>query len=71
MELDRTEIFSEVKLWPHIRVSANGEPPALVEVRLNKALGAAQKYSLVANSVKSMVIIEPEIEIVEKTVAFE
>lgn len=65
VELDRTEIFSEVKLWPRIQVAANGEKQAKVEVRLNKALAAAQKYSLVANSVKSAVIVEPQIEIVE------
>lgn len=65
VELDRTEIFSEVKLWPRIQVAANGEKQAKVEARLQKALQAAQKYSLVANSVKSTVLIEPEIEIVE------
>ena len=71
IELDRTEIFSEVKLWPRIRVAANGEKQAKVEARLTKALAAAQKYSLVANSVKSAVIVEPEIEIVDKTLARE
>ena len=71
VELDRTEIFSEVKLWPRIQVAANGEAPAKVKARLAKALGAAQKYSLVANSVKSAVIIEPQLDIVEKTVARE
>jgi organic hydroperoxide reductase OsmC/OhrA len=71
VELDRTEIFSEVKLQPRIRVAANGEPPAIVEARINKALAAAQKYSLVANSVKSAVIVEPQIEIVDKTLALE
>ena len=65
VELYRTEIFSEVKLWPRIRVAANGEQRAKVEARLAKALAAAQKYSLVANSVKSAVnIVEPQIEIV-------
>jgi organic hydroperoxide reductase OsmC/OhrA len=64
VELDRTEIFSEVKLWPHIRIAANGEPRSKIETRFNKAMAAAQKYSLVANSVKSAVIVEPEIEIV-------
>jgi len=63
IELDRTEIFSEVCLWPHIRVGANGEDPAVVESRIQRALRAARKYSLVANSVKSEVIIEPIIEI--------
>jgi hypothetical protein len=36
----------------------------VVEGRVRRALQAAQKYSLVANSVKSEVIIEPAIEIV-------
>jgi organic hydroperoxide reductase OsmC/OhrA len=65
IELDRTEIFTEVKLWPHIRVAANGEKPAVVETRLKKGLQSAQKYSLVANSVKSDIIVEPTIEIIE------
>ena len=64
VELDRTEIFSEVKLWPRIEIKANGEEPQKVEVRFNKALRAARKYSLLANSVKSDVIIEPELEII-------
>jgi len=65
IELDRTEIFTEVKLWPHIRVAGNGEKPAVVEARIKKALQSAQKYSLVANSVKSDIVIEPTIEIIE------
>lgn len=64
IKLDRTEIFSEVKLWPHIQIAANDARPAVVEARINKALQAALKYSLVANSVKSAVIIEPDIEII-------
>jgi organic hydroperoxide reductase OsmC/OhrA len=64
IELDRTEIFTEVRLQPQIRIAANGEPPAKVEARIDKALAAAQKYSLVANSVKSAVIIDPQFEIV-------
>jgi organic hydroperoxide reductase OsmC/OhrA len=63
IELDRTEIFTDVRLWPHIRVNANGDEPAVVESRIQRALRAARKYSLVANSVKSEVIIEPTIEI--------
>ena len=64
VELDRTEIFSKVKLWPRIQVAANGEKQAAVETRVKKAMKAAEKYSLVANSVKADVHIEPEIEIV-------
>ena len=63
IELDRTEIFTDVRLWPHIRVGANGEDKAVVESRIQRALRAARKYSLVANSVKSEVVIEPTVEI--------
>jgi organic hydroperoxide reductase OsmC/OhrA len=63
IELDRTEIFTDLRLWPRIRVGANGEEIAKVESRIQRALRAARKYSLVANSVKSEVIIEPTIEI--------
>ncbi|MGW8319905.1 MAG: OsmC family protein [Candidatus Promineifilaceae bacterium] len=63
IELDRTEIFTDVQLWPHIRVGANGEEKAIVESRIQRALRAARKYSLVANSIKSKLIIEPTIEI--------
>ena len=63
VELDRTEVFSEVMLWPRIKVAAGEEDQAAVERRVNKALRAAQKYSLVANSVKSTVRVEPQVEI--------
>lgn len=64
IELDRTEIFTEIRLWPHILVAANGDKPEVVAARIKKALQSAQKYSLVANSVKSNVIIEPTIEVI-------
>jgi organic hydroperoxide reductase OsmC/OhrA len=64
IELDRTEIFTELRLWPQIRVTAAGEDPSAVESRTRRALLAARKYSLVANSVKSNISIEPRIEIV-------
>ncbi len=64
IELDRTEIFTEVKLWPHICVAANGARPEVVKRRIEKALQSAQKYSLVANSVKSDIVLEPTIEVV-------
>jgi organic hydroperoxide reductase OsmC/OhrA len=64
VELDRTEIFTHLRLWPIIRIAANGEEPTLVEARTQRALQSAQKYSLVANSVKSEIIIDPQIEIV-------
>jgi uncharacterized OsmC-like protein len=65
IELDRTEIFTHLRFWPKIRIAAGGEDPQAVEARCRRALAAAQKYSLVANSVKSEIIIEPEIVIGE------
>lgn len=64
IELDRTEVFTHLRLWPNIRIAANDEDPAKVEARAHKALRTAQKYSLVANSVKSELTIEPTLEIV-------
>jgi organic hydroperoxide reductase OsmC/OhrA len=65
IELDRTEIFSRLSFHPVIRVSADGEPRPVVEARVRKALQAAQKYSLVANSVKSEIVMEPEVVVEE------
>jgi organic hydroperoxide reductase OsmC/OhrA len=64
IELDHTETFTSMRLQPVIRISAQGEPTAVIEGRARRALQAAQKYSLVANSVKSEIMIEPHIEIV-------
>jgi len=64
IELDRTETFTHLRFWPIIRISAGDEDPKAVEARVKRALQAARKYSLVANSVKSEVIIEPQIEVV-------
>jgi len=64
IELDRTEIFTHLRFWPVIRIAAGEEDPKVVEARTRRALQSAQKYSLVANSVKSEIIIEPLIEIV-------
>lgn len=58
IELDRTEIFTRVTLWPKIKVRNTDEK------RVRRALQSATKYSLVANSIKSEVIVEPEITIV-------
>ena len=63
IELDRTETFTHVRLWPEIRIAAGVEQPAAVERRARRALQSAQKYSLVANSIKSEIIIEPTIEV--------
>ena len=63
IELDRTEIFTHLRLWPQIKIAAGAEDRSVVEARTRRALQAAQKYSLVANSIKSQISIEPEIEI--------
>jgi organic hydroperoxide reductase OsmC/OhrA len=63
IELDRTEIFTRLVLRPKIVVRADGQETATVEKRVRRALGSAQKYSLVANSVKSEIIVEPEVNI--------
>jgi organic hydroperoxide reductase OsmC/OhrA len=61
IELDRTEIFTRVVLKPRIIVGAENAAREAMEKRVLRALTSAQKYSLVANSVKSEVIIEPDI----------
>ena len=63
IELDRTEIFSRLLFRPKISVAANNESPQAVEAKVLRALKAAQKYSLVANSVKSEIVVEPEVVI--------
>jgi organic hydroperoxide reductase OsmC/OhrA len=65
IELDRTEIFTHLRFWPQIKISAGTEDRSAVEGRTRRALQAAQKYSLVANSVKSQIIVEPTIEITD------
>ncbi|MCX5884459.1 MAG: OsmC family protein [Proteobacteria bacterium] len=55
--LDKTSIFNKVVLRPTIVVKG-----AKME-QLNKALTLARKYSLVAESIKGDVIIQPEIRI--------
>jgi len=64
IELDRTEIFTHLRFWPVIRIESGDETPNAVKARVRRALQSAQKYSLVANSVKSEIIIEPDVEIV-------
>jgi organic hydroperoxide reductase OsmC/OhrA len=61
VELDRTEIFTRLLFRPVIHVAAGTEAKDAVEARTRRALAAAEKYSLVANSVKSEIVIEPEI----------
>lgn len=64
IELDRTEIFTHLRFWPVIRIAAGNEDAEVVRSRTKRALQSAQKYSLVANSVKSEIMIEPQIEII-------
>jgi organic hydroperoxide reductase OsmC/OhrA len=61
--LDRTEIFTRVVLRPKIVVRAGDEERGASEKRVYRALESAQKYSLVANSIKSEVEVEPTIEV--------
>lgn len=64
VELDRTETFTRLRFWPAIRVAAGDEAAEVVHVRTERALHSARKYSLIANSVKSEIIIEPQIDII-------
>ena len=64
IQLDRTELFTHLRFWPIIRIAAGDEDPELLRRRIERALKSAQKYSLVANSLKSEIIIEPKIEVV-------
>jgi uncharacterized OsmC-like protein len=63
IELDRTEIFTRVVLRPQIAVRADAAEIEGTRKRVQRALDSAVKYSLVANSMKSEIAIEPEIEI--------
>ena len=61
IEFDRTETFTRVILKPRIVVRAGNETAEAVEKRVRRALESAQKFSLVANSLKSTVLIEPDV----------
>ncbi len=54
--LDRTSEFEQTVLRPRIKVKAESLG------RVQKALDWARKYSLIANSIKPPVLIEPTIE---------
>ncbi len=54
--LDRTSMFTQTILRPKIKVKAESV------ARVGKALEWARKYSLIANSIKPSVIVEPKIE---------
>ncbi len=64
IELNRTEIFATVKLRPRIVLRAQNQERPSVERQARRALESAQKYSLVANSIKSQVQVDPVIEFV-------
>jgi organic hydroperoxide reductase OsmC/OhrA len=64
IELDRTEIFTQVTLRPRIVVRTDAAGGEGTLKRLQRALDSAVKYSLVANSIKSKIILEPKIETV-------
>jgi organic hydroperoxide reductase OsmC/OhrA len=63
IEIDRTETFTHVRLWPKVRIAAGDEKAEKVNSRVRRALQSAMKYSLVANSVKSEIILEPDIQV--------
>ena len=65
IELDRTELFTRLLFRPVIRVACGTEAKDAVESRVRRALAAAGKYSLVANSVRSEIVIEPQIVVQE------
>ena len=69
IELDRTEIFTRLCFRPVIRVACDPGQRELIEARTRRALQAAQKYSLVANSVKSELVMDPEIMVTEGVAA--
>ena len=56
--LDRTSIFKKMVLRPKITVR-NG-----MESQVRRALKLAEKYSLVAQSIKAELVIEPEIRVI-------
>jgi organic hydroperoxide reductase OsmC/OhrA len=64
VELDRTEIFTRLHFRPVIRIARGSESKEAIQTRTLRALEAAQKYSLVANSVKSEIVMEPDISVV-------
>jgi organic hydroperoxide reductase OsmC/OhrA len=63
IELDRTELFTQVVLRPRIVVRSDETERDAILKRLQRAIDSAVKYSLVANSIKSELILEPQIEI--------
>ena len=56
--MDKTSIFKEIIL--KLKIVARNTTPE----KINSAIKSARKYSLVAESIKSEIKIEPEIEII-------
>jgi organic hydroperoxide reductase OsmC/OhrA len=67
IELDRTEIFARLDFHPVVRVACDPGQKEVVEARTRRALQAAQKYSLVANSVKCEVVLDAQIFVTENS----
>jgi organic hydroperoxide reductase OsmC/OhrA len=66
VNIDRTEAFRQLRLQPMIRVSAMDEDPTAIEARTLRALQSARKYSLIASSINSELLIIPRIEITQE-----
>ena len=64
IELDRTETFTKVALRPRIVVRARESEVESARKRVQRALESAVKYSLVANSIKSEIVVESNVEII-------
>ncbi len=64
IELDQTELFTRVVLGPRVVVRAAETQFEEARKRVQRALDSAVKYSLVANSIKSEIVVQPEIQIV-------
>jgi organic hydroperoxide reductase OsmC/OhrA len=62
IELDRTETFTDVKLNPRIVLRSDVAGQEGILRRVRRALESAVKYSLVANSIRSKLVVEPHIE---------
>ena len=63
IELDRTELFTQVVLHPRIVVNAGDQDHTAIEKRVRRALESARKYSLVANSIRSELRVEAKITV--------
>ena len=62
--LDRTEQFTQIVLRPRIVARADELEKDGALKRLQRALDSSVKYSLVANSIRSKLILEPQIEVI-------